>query len=260
MNIGGRNRFSSGAKGLGWKLSGCIFFLGTWHFFATGSGSLAFTSPLETFYAALTLLSDKDFWLSGMVPTLCRVLLGFMLGVLVGGTLGASAGLYPNFALFLLPFRWVLSSVPGIVMVILVMLWCGVGSTMIVVIVALTAIPTLYLGIQEGIAAVDGNLREMARAYRLTLRKRLTELYLPAVSSHLMSSCVVALGGGMRVAILGETLGASQGLGYTLAVARSNLDTANLYAVALISMLLVSLIEATLLRHFRKKLQRGGIL
>ncbi|WP_235185450.1 ABC transporter permease [Desulfonatronum thiodismutans] len=192
-----------------------------------------------------------------MVPTLYRILAGFVVGVLVGGSLGASAGIYPNIAQFLLPFRWVLSSVPGIVLVILAMLWCGVGSTMVVVIVALTVTPTLYLGMQEGIGAVEGNLREMARAYRLSFRKRLTELYLPAVSAPLMSSCVVALGGAMRVAILGETLGASQGLGYTLAVARSNLDTAELYAVALISMLMVSLIEVTLLRQFRKKLQRG---
>ncbi len=244
----------------GWRLSGCLFFLGAWHVLASGSGVLAFAPPLETLAKAASLLSEGSFWTSAMLPTLYRVLAGFVLGVAIGGAFGACAGLHPGIGQFLLPIRWILSSVPGVVLVILAMLWCGVGSFMVVVIVALTVIPTVYLAMQEGIAAVDGALCEMARAYRLTWGRRLAEIYLPAVSAPLLSSCIVALGGGMRVTILGETLGASQGLGYTLAVARSNLDTAELYAVALISMLLVSLIEAVCLRHLRKRLQRRGAL
>ncbi|ENM5769231.1 ABC transporter permease subunit [Vibrio mimicus] len=240
-----------------WQLSGGLFFLGVWHFLASGSGSLAFASPWETLAAAAGILTEKNFWFSGMLPTLCRVLVGFVLGIIVGGGFGVCAGLFPGIALFLLPFRWILSSVPGVVLVILAMLWCGVGSTMVVVIVALTVTPTIYLAMQEGIATTDSNLCEMARVYKLSCRKRLTEIYLPSVSASLISACVIALGGGMRVAILGETLGMSQGLGYTLAMARANLDTAGLYAVALLSMLLVSVIEATFLRFIRKRVQRS---
>lgn len=243
-----------------WRLSGCLFFIGLWHVLASDSGVLAFAPPLETLAKAASLLAEGSFWTSSMLPTLYRVLAGFILGVVGGGALGACAGFHAGIAQFLLPPRWVLSSVPGVVLVILTMLWCGVGSFMIVVIVALTVIPTVYLAMQEGIAAVDGALCEVARVYRLSWGRRLTEIYLPAVSAPLLSSCIVALGGGMRVAILGETLGSSQGLGYTLAVARSNLDTPELYAVALISMFLVSLIEAVFLRHLRKKLQRKGAL
>lgn len=248
------------SRNLAWRLSGLLFFLAVWQFLASGSGALAFAEPLQTLKAALDLLARGEFWLAGLLPTLGRVLAGFALGALVGGVFGFCSGLFPGLGLFLLPFRWVFSSVPGVVLVILAMLWCGVGSLMVITIVALTAIPTIYLAMQEGMAAIDGNLHEMARLYRLTRRKRLTEIYLPAVSAPLVSACVVAMGGGMRVAILGETLGASQGLGYTLALARTNLDTAELYAVALISMLLVSLIEATFLRWIRQRLQRGRAL
>ena len=84
------------------------------------------------------------------------------------------------------------------------MRWCGVGSLMVIIIVALTVIPTIYLAMQEGIAAVDGNLCEMARVYRLSRRKRLMGSYLPAVSAPLLSASVVALGGGMRVPSWGK--------------------------------------------------------
>ena len=241
-----------------WRLSGCLCFLGLWSLLACKGGNLAFASPWETVLAAIKLLSSPSFWIHGLLSTLWRILAGFALGTLLGCVLGGCAGLYPGAGLFLLPFRWVLSSVPGVVLVILAMLWCRGDSAMVVVIVLLTVTPTMYVAIQEGIKAIDQDLCEMARLYNFSSRKRVTALYLPAVAAPLLSASVVALGGGMRVAILGETLGASQGLGYTLAVARANLDTAQLYAVALISMLLVSLIEATCLRCLRKRLQRGG--
>jgi NitT/TauT family transport system permease protein len=241
----------------GWRLAGCLCFLGLWQALAAWGGGLAVAAPLETLRTLAGLLGQGGFWLTGLLPTLGRVLAGFGLGVAVGGALGGWAGLHRGACLFLLPLRWVLSSVPGVVLVILAMLWWGVGSAMVVAIVALSVVPTIFLAVREGFAAVDDGLREMARAYGLGWGRRLTALYLPAASAPFLSGCVVALGGGMRVAILGETLGASQGLGYALALARANLDTPKLYAVALVSMLLVSLVEATLLRCLRRTLRRG---
>ena len=241
-----------------WRLAGCLCFLGAWQWASVHAGSLALASPVETWRALMDMAAHPAFWTQGLLPTLGRVLSGFGLWPVVGGALGWAAGICPAAGFMLLPFRWVLSSVPGVVLVILAMLWCGVGSAMIILIVALTSIPTIYMALQEGLRAVDPALCEMARAYKISLRKRFTELYLPAVAAPLVSACVVALGGGMRVAILGETLGASQGLGYMLALARADLDTPKLYAVALVSMLLVSVIEATFLRCLRKKLHCGA--
>jgi len=242
----------------GWRLAGCLCFAALWHGLAAGGGGLAVAAPLETLGALAGLLARGEFWLEAVLPTLARVLTGFGLGAAAGGALGGWAGLHRGAGLFLLPLRWVLSSVPGVVLAILAMLWWGTGSGMVVAIVALSVAPTIYLAAREGFAAVDDGLREMARAYGLGWRKRLTALYLPAAAAPFLSGCVVALGGGMRVAILGETLGASRGLGYTLALARANLDTPKLYAVALVSMLLVSLVEATLLRGLRRALRPGG--
>ncbi len=240
-----------------WRLAGILLFLTGWQVLAAAGGGLTVAPPAETALALGTLLAQPGFWTADLLTTLWRVLAGFACGVLCGGILGGCAGFWPGFGLLLLPYRWVLSSVPGVVLVILAMLWCGVGSSMVVAIVSLTVAPTIYQAVKEGVLALDPQLIEMVRAFRLGRRKRLTALYLPAVSAPLLSACVTALGGSMRVAILGETLGASQGLGYSLALARANLDIRQLYAVALLSMLLVSLVEATLLRGLRARLQPG---
>lgn len=239
-----------------WRLAGCLSLIGFWHIMAHRGGSLAFASPWETFQAVVNLFSDTSFWAHSLLPSLSRILAGFFLGSVLGSILGGFAGIFPALGLFLLPFRWIFSSVPGVILVILAMLWCSGDTSLVVLIVVLTVIPTMYVAVQEGIAAIDRDLCEMVRVYKISLIKKIFTLYLPAIAAPLLSAGIVALGGGMRVAILGETLGASQGLGYALAVARTNLDTAQLYALALISMLLVSLIEVTCLRYLRGRLQR----
>ena len=108
---------------LQWRLAGCLCFLAAWQWASASAGSLALASPAETWRALMALAAQPSFWTQGMLPTLGRVLGGFGLGLVAGGALGWAAGIYPAAGFMLLPFRWVLSSVPGVVLVILTMLW-----------------------------------------------------------------------------------------------------------------------------------------
>jgi len=93
---------------------------------------------------------------------------------------------------------------------------------------------------------------EMAALYRLPPGLRLGALYLRALAAPLISAAVLALGGAMRVVILAEALGAGEGLGHLLAVARTNLDTPRLYALAFLSMAVVGLVELTIIGPARR--------
>ncbi len=152
--------------------------------------------------------------------------------------------------------RAMLTSVPGVVTVMLGMLWLGLGSAMVVAIVALMVAPTIHVAVIEGLATVDATLSEMARAYRFTPAMRLWHVYAPAMAAPLFSGGVAALGMAMRVAVLAEALGANEGVGHALSVARTNLDTPQLYALALLSMLLVGLAEMALSGLARRTIGR----
>jgi NitT/TauT family transport system permease protein len=136
------------------------------------------------------------------------------------------------------------------------MLWFGLGSAMVVAIVALMVAPAIHVAVIEGLSAVDAALAEMARAYRVPPGMRLWHIYAPAMAAPLFSGGVVALGMAMRVAVMAETLGSNEGVGHALAVARTNLDTPQLYALALLTMLLVGLAEMTLLGLARRAVGR----
>ena len=242
--------------GIAGRLCGLAALLGAWEAASRQGQGIAVASPGETFAAMAGLLAQPTFWLGDLAVSVRRVGLGFSLGLAAGGGLGLLAGWYPAARAFLVPSRWMLTSVPGVVAVMLGMLRFGLGSTMVVAIVALMVAPAIHVAVIEGLATVDAALLEMARAYRFTPGMRFWHIYAPAMAAPLFSGGVVALGGAMRVAVLAEALGSNEGVGHALAVARTNLDTPQLYALALLSMLLVGLAEMTLLGLARRAVGR----
>ena len=238
--------------GLAGRVCGLAALLGAWEVAAGRGHGIAVASPGETFAALTGLLGQSSFWLGDLAVSVRRVACGFSLGFAVGGGLGLLAGRFPMARSFLAPSRWMLTSIPGVVAVMLGMLWFG----MVVAIVALMVAPTIHVAVIEGLSTVDATLAEMARAYRFTPVMRFWHIYAPAMAAPLFSGGVVALGGAMRVAVLAEALGANTGLGHALSVARTNLDTPQLYALALCSMLLVGVAEVALLGLARRVVGR----
>jgi ABC-type nitrate/sulfonate/bicarbonate transport system permease component len=140
--------------------------------FTPGHG-IAVASPGETVAALAGLLAQPAFWVDDLAVSVRRVGLGFFLGLAAGGGLGLLAGWHPAARAFLTPSRWILTSVPGVVTVMLGMLWFGLGSAMVVAIVALMVAPAIHVAVIEGLSAVDAALAEMARAYRFPPGMRL---------------------------------------------------------------------------------------
>lgn len=230
-----------------WGLLGCGILIGVWAAAARGSQGFVMPSPAAMLISLRDILSQPDFWCDDLSISLGRFACGIALGGGAGICLGLGAGFYKQLRLALTSARWMLSSVPGVVVVMLGMLWFGIDSEMVIFVVALTVVPTVYIGVVEGIRSVDSGLQEMIAVYRITRLQRFWHVYLPAITAPLFSSSIIALGGGMRVTILAETIGSTCGLGHNLAVARTNLDTAELYALALVSMLIVGVLEAALM-------------
>ncbi len=242
--------------GLAGRVCGLAALLGAWEVASRQGHGIAVASPGETFAALAGLLGQPSFWLGDLAVSVRRVGSGFFLGFAVGGGLGLLAGRFPAVRAFLAPSRWMLTSVPGVVAVMLGMLWFGLGAGMVVAIVALMVAPAIHVAVIEGLSTVDATLAEMARAYRFTPVMRFWHIYAPAMAAPLFSGGVVALGGAMRVAVLAEALGANTGIGHALSVARTNLDTPQLYALALCSMLLVGAAEMALLGLARRAVGR----
>ena len=184
------------------------------------------------------------------------MLTALALAVAVGGLLGLAAGLAPGIRATLEPLRWMLMTIPGVVIVVVFMLWFGMGSLMVVAIAATMAAPVIYIHVADAMLLVDKSLLQMARVYNFGFKARLTRIYGMAVVGPFFSALAVAAGSIIRVVVLAEVLGANEGLGYCLAIARARLDTPELYALALISMSVAGGLEFLIFRPLEKRLLR----
>ncbi|MFW5487853.1 MAG: ABC transporter permease [Desulfovibrio sp.] len=238
------------------RLTGAgIFLLGPfllWQVSAQFFPPLVVASPAQTLDALWRLLCSPDFLNGQLLISLGRIAMGLGMAIIAGICLGIAAGLYRPVRLILEPFRWIFTSIPAVVVVMVAMLWFGMGTRMVVSIAATMLTPIIYVGVVEGMAAMDKELLEMAAVYRFSTAMRIRHIQLMAIAAPLVSSLVIATGNSVRIVILAEVLGAIQGLGRGLAEARTNLDTPQLYAYVLLSLLIVGLVESGIVRPLQR--------
>ncbi len=239
-----------------YHILGFMLLLLGWEMLARNYSGLVVAAPAETLAALFRILGDKAFLATHLSPTLKRITLSLSIGIGSGAVLGVLAGLIPPLRLMLAPIRWILTSTPAIIVVVVFMLWFGMGTVMVVSITATMVAPIVYVNVAESMMSVDCNLIEMARVYRMPLHMRLTRIYAMALARPLLSAVVIATGNCIRLVVLAEMLGTNEGIGHALAISRTNLQTENLYALTMLAMIIIGAVEILLLRPARKAIER----
>jgi len=226
-----------------------------WHHVSCAFSGLVVPAPRETLTAAARLLFDAGFWIDHFWVSLRRMGLALGAGILAGGTLGLVAGLVPQVRALVEPVRWILTTVPGVVIVIVFMLWFGMGDAMVISIAASMGAPIIFVNLADALGRVDHHLLEMARVYRFSLKMRLVKVYTMAAAGPFFSALVIAGGNIVRVSVLAEVMGADKGIGHCMCLARTQLDTPVLYALALISMCVAGAVEFFIFRPLERRMK-----
>jgi len=238
-----------------WTASGIVFMLTAWQIMSLFMPGFVLASPVDTVSALIAMAGTADFWRQ-LISSFRRIVLGVAIGGFAGFALGLAAGLNDVLKNILEPLRWTLMSVPAVVVVVIAMLWFGMGSAMVVFITSLLLAPLVYVNTVRGLAMVDSSLIEMAEVYRFSKVKTIRHIYIPAVVSHVISAMVVATGMGVRIVILAEVMGASEGIGHSLSLARSTIETAELFAWVLVCIFIVGVIEYLLIKPIERRIMR----
>lgn len=238
-----------------WSVLGVILIFAAWETAARLMGPMLMASPWEALQAVADLSGDPGFWAHSRA-SLLRIAAGVGTGCLIGFTLGVLAGHDARLRGLLEPLRWLLMAIPPVVVVVLAMLWFGLGSGMVIFITILMMAPGMYVNTVKGMRMIDRNLLEMSQVYRFGAWMRLRHIYLPALAAPLTAALLIAACGGVRLVVMAEVLGAESGVGYALANARSTFDSGRLYAWVLLILALVALLEFLLLQPIQRRLTR----
>jgi NitT/TauT family transport system permease protein len=240
-------------------IAALLLLLGLWEMGHRAYGTLILPSPRETFAALWQFTSDGRM-LPAVAETGRSALLGFAAAVVIGGGLGALAGLSPLLLALLRPIATLMLGVPAIAWVVLSLLWFGGSGFAVVFTVWVTGAPICFAGAVEGVRTLDSELRRMAVSFRVPRLMMMTDVYVPHMLSYLFPAFATALALSWKVAVMAELLSGAGGIGDALATARVNVDTVAAMAWILAVVVVLLALEHFVLEPLRRRLEawRGG--
>lgn len=221
----------------------------------TGPGSIA-PDPGRIFPLAGQLLLDPAY-ARHAYASLLRVVVAVLLAVTLGTALMVAARFVP-LARILVAHRLlpILNAVPTVSWAILAVVWFGVNDVAVVAVVVAILLPFTMVNVWTALVALDEDLYEMAKSFTRDRPRRLRLLVVPAILPAIVASARLSYGVGWKVGIVAELFGVTTGLGYLLSYARVMFDTALLYAVTLVIIVLVAAVDWLVFSRLERYLTR----
>lgn len=226
---------------------GAVIILLVWEFLAVKAAAGALPH-LGAVADSLVYLTETGKLWRHLAVSLYRSLVGFAIGAALGVFVGAAAGFHRSIYFLLKPLIGALLSFPAVVIVMLAMVWFGVGSQVAIFVTALFTFPIMYISVVEGVGLLDGNMLEMAAVYRISNWNLWWSVYLPALATAILAGFAFAAGTAFRKTVMAELFGSDEGVGYAMAMTRFNLDAAELFAWVTVCLFVVVCVELVLVR------------
>lgn len=192
-------------------------------------GGLLLASPAAALVRLAELAATSSFWRAVGWSAL-RILGGFFISCILAVLLAALSGGCRAVRELLYPLVAAVKAVPVASFIILALVWLD-AENLSMFISVLMVFPTVYGNVLAGIEAADGRLLEMARVFRVPLRRQLPGIYLPQVLPYFRSAVSLGLGLCWKAGIAAEVIGLPAGsMGERLYTAKVYFQTPDLFA------------------------------
>jgi ABC-type nitrate/sulfonate/bicarbonate transport system permease component len=203
------------ARGLGLAVTlPLVLFALAW--VATANSTSFYLPPLSKIVDVFPQVWTVQRILDDVVPSLTRVVVGYVVAVLLGVTIGVVIGSLPRLRALSEPVLEFLRAIPPPVLVPVLMLFAGIGNTMKVSVIVFGAIWPILLNTVEGVRAVDETLRETCRCYGIRGRARVWHLVVRSASPQIVAGMRQGLSIAIILMVISEMFAASSGLGFTI--------------------------------------------
>lgn len=184
---------------------------------------------------------------------------GFLIGAAAGVTAGVLLGRIPFLSELLQPFILAFYSLPKIALAPLFILWLGIGIWMKIVLTATVVFFLVFLNTFTGVRSVSRELVAILKLMGASERHVLFKVVLPSAVAWVFAGLRISVPYALIGAIVGELIAANRGLGFVLANATGQFDTAGVFAALLVIMLMAFVLN-TLVRLLERWLMpwKGG--
>jgi ABC-type nitrate/sulfonate/bicarbonate transport system permease component len=186
--------------------------------------------------------------------TLGRVIISFVIAMVLGTMFGILMGRWNKVDFALDGWLMMGLNVPALIVGMLSFVWFGLNDTALIIAVVINKVPTVAVTVREGARAVERDLMQVARAFRLSWQKTLFKVYLPQLVPFILAAARSGLALLWKIILVYELLGRSSGVGFQLHTYFSMFDIKSVLAYAFSFMAVVILIELLLVRRIERRL------
>jgi NitT/TauT family transport system permease protein len=186
--------------------------------------------------------------------TMKEALLGFLIGVSAGVLVGLALGQVRFLAEVMSPFIKIANAIPRIVLGSLFLVSMGLGIGSKVALASVLVFFVVFFNAFQGVREVDRALLANVRVLGASRLDAIRQVVLPSAMTWIIASLHVAFGMAIIGAIVGEILGATQGLGLVIVSSQNNFNPDGVFAgmfiiaaIALAAEGLITLLERRLL-------------
>lgn len=237
-------------------------------------GSWSFARTIAFGFLAVLVAWQAAVWLAGLPPFLLPApravldvfthrfdflarhagitLLEAMLGLVLGGTIGAATAIgmaaFPRLGRLVWPLVLVLQALPVFAIAPLLVIWFGFGLSSKLVMTTLITFFPVASAFADGLRRTDRDILDACALTDATPWEALRHIRIPLALPALVSGLRVAAPLAPLGAVVGEWVGASSGLGFIMLQANARLQTAEVFAaltlIAAMTLALRALVDA----------------
>ena len=189
--------------------------------------------------------------------TLSRVLISFIIAMILGVFIGILMGTSKRLNQLSDTLLIIALNIPALVTILLCYIWFGLVESAAIMAVVINKIPTVVVMIREGARVVDNDLLNVAKVYKLSLRKTFFKVFLPQLYPYIMASARAGLSLIWKIVLVVELLGRSDGVGFALNTLFQFFDIAGILAYTFAFISIVLIIENLIFRPLDKLIARG---
>jgi NitT/TauT family transport system permease protein len=234
------------ASQVGYPFAGTVLLIALWAFLCVYGNIPTVVLPtpdkvLNAFIARFDLILSEG-WV-----TLKETLYGFILALVIGIPMAVAVANSRALNLMFYPLLIGLQSVPKVALAPIILVWLGTGIESKLAIVWLVAFFPIIVDTVAGLRSTPRELLELARSLRASPMQVFLKVQLPAALPFIFTGAKVAITLAVIGAVIGEFVGSSEGLGFLLLSATSQLDSplafAALFALSFLGMFVYLLVE-----------------
>jgi NitT/TauT family transport system permease protein len=190
--------------------------------------------------------------MSNLGLTLKRVFTGFLYAAIIGVPLGLIMGYSATAMQSLAPIMNSIRQVPIMAWVPLSIIWFGLGDGPTVFLIAMSAVFPLAINTIAGVQGIDSNYYNAARSMGASRKDIVRDIVVPGAMPNILTGCRLAMGAGWMSVICAEFIATSAGFGFLMVEAQVRLETAQLYALMVMSGLVGYAIDKVFIAAERK--------